>query len=404
MNWLSKTFLVLLRLAIGWHFLVEGYEKIHSHYIGPTETNRPWTSEFYLREATGPLGDSMRSLIGDPDEAALERLTPLPLQPGQDPLTTPAKQRFPPALGREWDDYGERFIAFYRIAPLGAPMVQEKLDQSKDRTARWLLHGTKTVKKTFPSGTTSREETTQERVQEYRAKLLALREMQKRKLPLFGHDVEKEKLRAAKAEVNRLRADLLGDLNQETAAMRKALESNPYMGKAPTVVMPEPEPVRPIERIDAIIRYALVAIGAGLLLGLFTRLACLGGAAFLLTLYLLMPPFPWLPENLRAEGHYLFIDKNLIEMLALLALATLPSGRWAGLDGLLSYLVHSLRPRRASPTHEDVVHDQLVQAVSHGTSPRRTPPPTPDQPASPGAASAPASVLPPTQTEPSHGH
>ena len=54
------------------------------------------------------------------------------------------------------------------------------------------------------------------------------------------------------------------------------------------------------------------------------------GALLLLSFYLSMPPFPWLPENLRAEGHYLFVNKNLIEMLALLALATVPSGRWVG--------------------------------------------------------------------------
>jgi hypothetical protein len=67
------------------------------------------------------------------------------------------------------------------------------------------------------------------------------------------------------------------------------------------------------------------------------------GAIFLLLLYLAMPPFPWLPDPPRpTEGHYLFVSKNLIEMLALLALATTRSGRWAGLDGLLQFL----NPRR----------------------------------------------------------
>jgi hypothetical protein len=50
-----------------------------------------------------------------------------------------------------------------------------------------------------------------------------------------------------------------------------------------------------------------------------------------------MPPWPGLPDNPRAEGHYLYINKNLIEMLALLALATTRSGRWAGLDALFAY-------------------------------------------------------------------
>ena len=58
---LRKTmfFLILLRLAIGWHFFFEGYHKIHSDEIGPTETSKPFSSEMYFREATGPLGPLM---------------------------------------------------------------------------------------------------------------------------------------------------------------------------------------------------------------------------------------------------------------------------------------------------------------------------------------------------------
>ena len=36
-----------------------------------------------------------------------------------------------------------------------------------------------------------------------------------------------------------------------------------------------------------------------------------------------------------AEGHYLYVNKNLIEMLACLALASTPNGLWLGLDALL---------------------------------------------------------------------
>ena len=75
-----------------------------------------------------------------------------------------------------------------------------------------------------------------------------------------------------------------------------------------------------------------------LLLGLVTRLACVAGAAFLLMFFLAMPPLPGWPEGPRTEGHYLFINKNVIEMLALLVLATTRSGRWCGLDGLVQFL------------------------------------------------------------------
>ena len=39
------------------------------------------------------------------------------------------------------------------------------------------------------------------------------------------------------------------------------------------------------------------------------------------------------------EGNPLFINKNLIEALALLALAAHPTGRWLGLDALVHRIV-----------------------------------------------------------------
>ena len=82
----------------------------------------------------------------------------------------------------------------------------------------------------------------------------------------------------------------------------------------------------------------MTAVGACLLLGLLTRTACVGGAIFLLMFTLALPALPGLPINTRAEGTYLFVNKNMIEMLALLALATTRSGRWLGLDALLQFL------------------------------------------------------------------
>ncbi|MEA3227253.1 MAG: hypothetical protein U9Q07_14990 [Planctomycetota bacterium] len=41
------------------------------------------------------------------------------------------------------------------------------------------------------------------------------------------------------------------------------------------------------------------------------------------------PPAP------AVVGHAMVIDKNFVEMVALLALATLPVGRWGGLDYFL---------------------------------------------------------------------
>ena len=53
MNTGTKVFLVLLRIAIGWHFLYEGVYKLTSHEPG----RQPVTSEPYLLASDGPLRD-----------------------------------------------------------------------------------------------------------------------------------------------------------------------------------------------------------------------------------------------------------------------------------------------------------------------------------------------------------
>jgi uncharacterized membrane protein YphA (DoxX/SURF4 family) len=117
----------------------------------------------------------------------------------------------------------------------------------------------------------------------------------------------------------------------------------------PTASRAEVEPpLTSLDWINFITRWGLTLAGVGLILGLFTRTSCLLGAGFLLLFYLAMPALPWLPANPRAEGHYLYINKNIIELIALLTLATTQSGKWFGLDGFVQFL-NPWRWRRAAP-------------------------------------------------------
>jgi uncharacterized membrane protein YphA (DoxX/SURF4 family) len=91
-----------------------------------------------------------------------------------------------------------------------------------------------------------------------------------------------------------------------------------------------------------------VVLGACLMLGLFSRLTSFLTALLILSFYAAMPPLPGWPESPRLEGHYVLINKTLIEVFALLALAFLPTGRWAGIDGLLQFVFPGRRAVEAS--------------------------------------------------------
>jgi thiosulfate dehydrogenase (quinone) large subunit len=98
---------------------------------------------------------------------------------------------------------------------------------------------------------------------------------------------------------------------------------------------------------DLITMWGLTIVGLLLILGLFTRLASLGGIAFLLLFYFANPPFVGYFYSLPTEGSYLVVNKNLVELCALVVILVTGSGRFAGLDRILhSFFVR--RPRLAA--------------------------------------------------------
>lgn len=89
-----------------------------------------------------------------------------------------------------------------------------------------------------------------------------------------------------------------------------------------------------LSTVDAMNTWGLIAIGLGLVLGLFTRGAALAGCALLLLYYLFNPPFIGLAAGGPSEGNYLLVNKTLIEAVALLYVAVTPLSRRFGLDML----------------------------------------------------------------------
>ena len=102
-----------------------------------------------------------------------------------------------------------------------------------------------------------------------------------------------------------------------------------------------------LDNANLITMWGLTIVGVLLILGLFTRLASLGGMAFLLLFYFANPPFVGYFYSLPTEGSYLIVNKNLVELLALVVIFFTGSGRFAGLDRIVR-AVFARRPRLAT--------------------------------------------------------
>ena len=81
--------------------------------------------------------------------------------------------------------------------------------------------------------------------------------------------------------------------------------------------------------------WGLVAIGIGLILGLFSRIALSGGIALLSFYYFSHPPFIGLNYRIPMEGSYLIVNKNIIEMITMVVLLVFPTSKVFGIDRLI---------------------------------------------------------------------
>jgi len=90
-----------------------------------------------------------------------------------------------------------------------------------------------------------------------------------------------------------------------------------------------------ISTVDFLNIAGLIAVGASLLLGIKIKWGCVGGILLLAFYYLAHPPFAGLPQG-PAEGSYWIVNKNLIEIAALLVIYHLPVATAFNLGNLFS--------------------------------------------------------------------
>lgn len=369
--------LVILRLGIGWQLLYEGLWKIDT-----LSSSTPWTSEGYLKNSQGPMRDVFRSLTGDPDEMGWLDETAV-LAQWED-----WKQRF---IRHYQLDEGQvnrltvlidgssAFAASLDALPEGVDLAAVKAEKQqvvtydagrKQLRADGKLHMLATEKEALL------EQVADKSGPQYDAYRTALDELFARsnrlsyrerlqahltgnpdnagrvdgrisQIQLYNEMVGRyeQKLTSAKLpfeqdHLTRTWSDTRAKAT-ELAGPVKALDAELKASAVEDILSvdqvkrgPLPQPWTALRVIDALTIAGLTGLGILLIVGLFTRFAAASAAFMVFGFYMAMPPLPGLPEVAGPE-HSLIVNKNLIEVFALIALAFLPTGYWFGLDKLV---------------------------------------------------------------------
>jgi uncharacterized membrane protein YphA (DoxX/SURF4 family) len=314
----AALFIVLLRTAIGWHFLYEGVYKINTTpaqrdslagsvltkiLSAPHDKDKdkdpPFSAEGYLRNATGPLAPRFRAMVPDVDSlAVLERDTN-----GQ-----------PTRLKNAWRAEMNRIANHFHFKEDQELAAEKELTSSSAKIDAWFL-----------------DLENAQKIRKYERDLKHVRDVE-----LSSESLPYQRTQAYKdqADVEKARKELLTGIEAIHGPLHDAWMKIPTPDQA-KAAGPLYTPWTQLDWINFSTMWGLSIVGLCLILGLFTPLAALGGAAYLTMFYLSMPPWPGLPVGKAAEGHYLFVNKNMIEFLACLVLASTPNGLWIGLDALI---------------------------------------------------------------------
>jgi uncharacterized membrane protein YphA (DoxX/SURF4 family) len=379
----AVVFLVVLRIAIGWQLLYEGLWK-----IGTLQTPTPWTSAGYLKNSQGPMRSTFREMVGDPDELgwleydtvvarwddwskrfrshfqldekqaeALRRLLEgANSEVGGKKVYVEALDKLP--SGVEKLNVSSKVIWFDAKAKrlyVNAEMYLEPGDRAKLES---LVKGRDDAEAQQFLTAVGRIFDRQKKGMGYRDRLAgALRgnpellgntdwqrvgklEQYKEQLRIYEDNLAKastdfqwDHLKFANEKLQPLRAELTAPIKSLETELKDRADD--LLTTEQRARGPVPQPWTSIRIVDAMTIAGLTILGALLILGLLTRFSAVTAAFMLFNFYLAMPPFPGIPEAPGPE-HSFIINKNLIEVIALLAIAMTPSGQWFGLDSLLS--------------------------------------------------------------------
>jgi uncharacterized membrane protein YphA (DoxX/SURF4 family) len=292
---LAAAAIVLLRVGIGVHFLAEGWTKL----VHP----RPFSGGFFSN-AKGPLAPLYKNLVWDAD--GLYRL---------DATGTLA----------EWDAYRSRIVNHYGFDEKQQKAAADAVKRYEGRLRQFLGSKSETIDE-YNQWLERREKNAKDPARQLASLQTHDARIATETRKLYGELIP---------TIDKLWKDVEADLNAIATDEQWQRHGRLAIGKPGRGLVDS-------ETMDRVIPWFDVAVGACLILGLFTRPAAVLGALFLASVCAAQ----W-PLSPGAAPIY----NQAIEMLALVALAAIGAGRFVGLD----YLFGGLRsfccpPKRTGDT------------------------------------------------------
>jgi uncharacterized membrane protein YphA (DoxX/SURF4 family) len=290
---LAAVVLVVLRVAIGLHFLAEGMDKIRG--------TRPFSSAGFLGNAKGPLAPLYQGLVNDPD--------------GYRKLDADLAVAY-------WTKYRDQVARHYRFDGKQDQLTERLLARGEDRLKQFLDENEETLDEYYK--------------QLERRDANAARPERQGMETLQTHDAK------ITGERMKLKGQLLSQVdalwkNVETDFNNVATEEQRQAAGGPLLIGKLPASGLSTDFVDVIIPWFDLLVGVCLILGLFTRTAAVLAGLFLASVC--ASQWPGYPG--AAPIYY-----QSIEMLALFALAALGAGKVASVDSLLGCCWKSCSTKR----------------------------------------------------------
>lgn len=403
-------FFVLLRVAIGWHFLYEGVWKIKSGTFSATP---------YLYGSVGPLRPYFRAMIDDADgfkrmgverdsTGAITKISPdyqkqqikervalmkahYELDADQAKVLDKLAQKSEVELDRLYGVLTD-WQAKQKLDPALATQPAPELDQVDKDLFNQIIAYDQLLKQVEWEEKSQDPRYNQQRLEYNNKKVTDARNAILARVETWSKSPPREKLLEPRVvALTEYQIDFLARQSEDarTKILEKAfgVELTPAQLARGPLPMPQAThfPGKQLAKLgmpykvttrtewqDLGMMFGLTAIGACLILGLFTRFAAFCGCCFLAMFYFSMPPWPGVQEVSPLEGHYLIVNKNLIELFACLMIMSSGVGRWLGLDSFLFARKLRRRMRRAEQEAVILAQKSSDRVYIPGERPRET--------------------------------